>query len=202
MNEYLQALARALPRGRLSRRFLDEVEGHLRESAEAHGSEAEAVARFGTVDEVAARLRGEIAQRASLVAGRVVLVATLVYALPFYVLPENAFPPALWLEMPSELAWKHEAAIVAFVVAVVSAVAGIALGRRARLVALTLAVASLAASLVISAIMDAQWAEYVPNTPTGLVWGAILPAKLALAAAGAWSLAWALRLSRSPSPHP
>jgi O-antigen ligase len=187
IDEYLRELRRRLPRLPGRSRFVAEAEMHLRALAEEHG-DAEAVRRFGSTELVVARIVPELAARLSARASWVVLGATLLFVVPFYAVPENTFPPATWDSVPHEILWKHHGALGAFAVAVAAALATLAVRGRVRFGLLGIAVAALLTSVLLSAWMDAEWSTYVPGTPTGIVWGLMVPLKLALAGLAVSSL--------------
>jgi hypothetical protein len=190
----------------LRRRLLAEAEDHLRATAEAleaegvDRAEAErrAVERFGAAEAVARRLRAEVGARARRWGAWVVPLLVALYVAPFYVVPENAFPPAPWATTPGYLVWKHDVALWAFAAAVALALLGAAAAAwTARLVVPVLAgaaVAALALSAVVSGVMDAQWIDEVPGTSAALVYGAMLPLKALFVLAAATAVALPLRL--------
>lgn len=187
IDNYLEELRRRLPRALDRGRFVAEAEAHLRALAEEHGEE-EALRRFGSVRLVVARVAPELAARVSARSSRIVLGAALLFVLPFYVIPERTFPPAP-RPVPLEIAWEHTGALGAFVVAFLAAVSATALRGRWRLGPVSVAVAGLLTSLLLSAWVDAEWPDYVPGSPGQIVWGVLVPLELALAIAA--TAAWA-----------
>ena len=206
IGRYLRDLSAGVGPLPLRRRLLTEAEDHLREVAEAleqagierDEAERRAVERFGPVEDVARRLRAEVGARARRWSAWVLPVLVALYVAPFYVVPENAFPPAPWATTPSHLAWKHDVALGAFAAAVLLALLGaLAAAWTARVVVSALAgvaVAALVVSAVVSAVMDAQWIGEVPGTSAALVYGAMLPLKALLVLAAAAVVALPLRL--------
>ena len=180
---YVRELERSLPFALGHRaRVVAEVREHLREGGD------QARARFGPVEELAAELRPELRARALATASWVVPLLVVAFVFPFYVVPENAFPPAPWDSVPGYLAWKHDAALVALVVALAAAATAAVIARispRWAVAPLCLAVAALAAAAAFASVMDVQWIEEVPGTSAALVY-ALVPLRLAVvAAAGA-----------------
>jgi hypothetical protein len=174
-------------------RVVAEVREHLREGGD------EALARFGSAAELAAELRPELRARAVATASWLVPIVVAAFVFPFYVIPENAFPPAPWDTIPGYLAWKHDAALVAFAVAVAAAVTAALAGRLSpawALPPLWLAFAALVAAASFAMVMDAQWIEEVPGTSPALVYGVLLPLRLAVVAVAAAILVGALRDGR------
>jgi hypothetical protein len=188
---YLRELERRLPFALGHReRVLAEVREHLREGGD------EALARFGPVDELARELRPELRARAVATASWLLPLLVAVFVIPFYVIPENAFPPAPWDAVPGYLAWKQDAALVAFAVALGAAAVGAVLGRlsaRWALPVLWLSVAALLAAATLAMVMDAQWIVEVPGTSATLVYGALLPLRAAVVALALAVVAGALR---------
>ena len=178
---YVRELERRLPFALGHRtRVLAEVREHLREGG------PEALARFGPVDEVAGELRPELRARALATASSLAPLLAVAFVFPFYVIPENSFPPAPWPAVPTYLAWKHDAALVAFVVAVGAAAAAAVVARisaRWAVAPLLLSVAALAAAAIFASVVNVQWIEEVPGTSALLVYGALLPLRFALVAA-------------------
>jgi uncharacterized membrane protein YjjB (DUF3815 family) len=192
--QYVRELQRRLPFALGHRvRVVAEVREHLREGGE------EALARFGSVDELAAELRPELRLRALATASWLVPVLVVVFVVPFYVIPENAFPPAPWDAVPGYLAWKHDAALVAFAVSVGAAAAAALIGRispRWALAPLWLAVAALVAAAGFAMVMDVQWIDEVPGTSAALVYGGLLPLCAAVVALAVVVVVAALRDGR------
>jgi hypothetical protein len=187
IDNYLEELRRRLPRALAGERFVAEAEAHLRALAEEHGEE-EALRRFGSVRLVVARVAPELAAGVSARSSRIVLGAALLFVLPLYVIPEHTFPPAP-RPVPVEIAWEHTGALGAFVLAFVAAASATALRGRLRVGLLSVAVAGLLTSLVLSMWVDAKWPDYVPGSAGEIVWGVLVPLELALliAATGAWA---------------
>jgi hypothetical protein len=181
---YVRELERRLPFALgLRGRAVAEVREHLRDGGD------EALARFGPVDELAAELAHELRVAASARATWLVPALVAAFVFPFYLVPENAFPPAPWVSVPDYLAWKQDAALAAFVLAVGAAFTAAVVGRlwpRVALVPLALAVAALAVAATFASVMDVQWIDAVPGTSPWLVYGLLVPARLVfvLAAAG------------------
>ena len=190
-DRYVRDLERRLPFALGHRaRVVAEVREHLREGG------ADALARFGSVDALAAELRPELRARAVATASWLVPVLVVAFVVPFYVIPENALPPAPWAGVPGYLAWKYDAALVAFAVALGAGVAAALIGRvspRWALPPLWLSLAALVAATTFAMVMDAQWIEEVPGTSALLVYGALLPLRVALVALVAAVLVAALR---------
>jgi HAAS len=190
-DRYVRELERRLPFALGHRaRVLAEVREHLREGGE------ESLARFGSVEELAAELRPELRARALATASWLVPVLVVLFVVPFYVIPENAFPPAPWDAVPGYLAWKQDVALAAFAVAVGAAGVAALTGRIAPLWALpplVLALTALALAAVVATVMDVQWIEEVPGTSAAVVYGALLPLRVAFVALAAAVLAGALR---------
>jgi hypothetical protein len=188
---YVRELERRLPFALGHRaRVLAEVREHLREGRE------ESLARFGPVDDLAAELRPELRARALATASWLIPVLVVLFVVPFYVIPENAFPPAPWAAVPGYLAWKHDVALTAFAVALGAAVVAALAGRvapRWALPPLLLALGALALAAVVATVMDVQWIEEVPGTSAALVYGALLPLRVAFVAVTMVVLAGALR---------
>ena len=206
IGRYLRELGAEVGPLPLRRRLLAEAEDHLRSAAqelEAEGveraeAERRAVERFGAADDVARRLRAEVGARARRWSAWLVPVLVALYLAPFYLVPENAFPPAPWATTPSYLAWKHDVALDAFAAAVALALLdALAAALTARVLVSLLAaaaVAALAVSAAVSSVMDAQWIGEVPGTSAALVYGATLPLKALLVTAAAAAVALPLRL--------
>jgi hypothetical protein len=188
---YVRELGRRLPFALGHRaRVLAEVREHLREGGD------EALARFGSVDELASELRPELRARAITTASWLLPLLVAAFLIPFYVIPENAFPPAPWAAVPGYLAWKQDAALSAFVVALGAAAVGAVVARvspRAALPVLWLCVASLLAAAAFAMVMDVQWLEEVPGTSAALVYGGLLPLRAAVVAVAVSVLVAALR---------
>ena len=187
---YVRELERSLPFALGHRhRVVREVREHLREGGE------EALARFGPVQELAAELRPELRARAVATASWLVPPLVIAFVVPFYVVPENAFPPPTWDSVPGYLAWKRDAALVAFAVAVAAAgtAAGVArISARWAVAPLWLSVAALAAAAAFASVLDVQWIDAVPGTSAALVY-ALVPLRFTVVAAAAALVAGALR---------
>jgi hypothetical protein len=171
-------------------RVVAEVREHLREGGD------EALARFGPVDELAAELRPELRTRALASASWLVPILVVGFVVPFYLIPENALPPAPWDAVPSYLAWKHDAALAAFAVALSAAAVAVVVGRvfaSWALPPLWLSVAALVSAAAFASVMDVQWIEEVPGTSAALVYGALLPLRLVFVLAAASVVVAALR---------
>ena len=188
---YVRELERRLPFALGHRaRVVAEVREHLREGGD------EALARFGSAEELAAELRPELRSRALATASWLVPLLVVVFVVPFYVIPENAFPPAPWDAVPAYLAWKQDAALVAFAVALCAGVAAALVGRvspRWALSPLWLCLAALVAATTFAMVMDVQWIEEVPGTSAAVVYGALLPLRVVVVALAAAVVVGALR---------
>lgn len=190
IERYLAELAPLLPiRGRGRRRILAEVENHLRESAEALGSEEEAIRRFGAPEVVAARF----SEAGAVQATRWALVALALAGAGFAaagIVSENTLPPAPWAEgeTPGHLSWKLDAALVGFLLAFAAGVAGILLRRRLRaaLAAVGLGAAALAAAAIVGAVEELERASLYRDLGVA---GVYSPAETALVATWACALA-------------
>lgn len=202
VRRYLVELEAALPRvPLLRRRFLREAEDHLAETVAAlvaagvDPAEAEraACARFGAPAQVASGFADDVAERLRAIVPGVVLAAALLFVLPIYVLPENTLPPAPWPEIPGSLAWKQDAALVAFAVAVG---VGILAAVMRALPLTALAVLSLAAATLFSTLLDLQWLGEVEDASPLLLLGVALPLKLVLVGCAATATVVAVRPPR------
>ena len=108
IDAYLVALRRLLP-PYARFRALPETREHLRDAAARHRAagisptdpEVAATAEFGEVEDVARRLRSELAVRETRVAALLAVAAVAFFVFPLYVVPENSLPPAPWAEMPT-----------------------------------------------------------------------------------------------------
>jgi hypothetical protein len=172
------------------RRVLSEVREHLWDGGDG------AVARFGSVDELARELRPELRARAVATVSWLVPVLVAFFVVPFYLVPENAFPPPQWVTVPAYLAWKQDAALVAFAVAVGAALAAAAVARlspRRAVPLLWLTLAALAAAATFASVLDAQWIGEVPGTSAAFVFGLLLPLRAAVVALALVLLVAALR---------
>lgn len=157
---YLAELSQHLCVGPLRRRrILAEVEAHLTDA----GGDEEAVARFGTAEEVAARFnelrptpRPRLAALAVL--GGVVFVYGAVQGL------ERHIPPAPWPEeaAPANLETIFTLATSGILVAIALVLATLLRGRRADALA---ACAALAATVLLLALHAFRRAELVPGSP-------------------------------------
>jgi hypothetical protein len=159
------------------RRVLAEVREHLRDGGDG------AVMRFGSVDELARELRPELRARAVGTASWLLPILVAVFVVPFYAIPENAFPPPQWATVPAYLAWKHDAALVAFVVAVAAVLAAALVARlspRWAVPLLWLTLAALVTAATFASVLDAQWIDEVPGTSAALVFGLLLPLRAAV----------------------
>jgi hypothetical protein len=206
IEEYLQALGRLLPRGPGRRRTLAEVEDHLREAAEEVGEEEEAVARFGSPEEVARAFADERLARATPWSALVVLLCLGGY-LGAYLLAENALPPAPWpseSEAPSFLRWTAAGATWSFAAAAGAGVLALVLAAlsRGRSALAALALSTLALALASSLALAgglrraALYDELdVAGRLSGIevALGTVYLASLALAALAA--AGWSLRVS-------
>ena len=171
-----------------------ETEDHLRETAGELGPEV-AVERFGAPRALARQFVPAYARFYTRLSAYATLVVVAGFVALLYPIPENVLPPAPWPEggKPDYLAWKQLAVATFFLVS--AGACGVALATVRRHVAVSIlatstALASLAASAVLGAVVSFQWADAVPGTPGWLAWlslGTLLP--LALAAtplARAW----------------
>ena len=161
----LEELRRTLPVvGR--DRLLAEAEDHLREAAARVGEE-EAVARFGSADDLArqlAPLRVEVWTRLAAVSAAVAALSFLL-AYPVY---ENNLPPAPWptaAAIPDHLAWKRDAVVLLMLVTCAAAAAGL-VGLRGAAPVLLAAPPLLGA---VGLLLTAQWDDAVPGTPDWLL---------------------------------
>jgi hypothetical protein len=182
---------------RRAARIQAEARDHLLELAAEHGEE-EAVERFGPARQLALEA-ARAAQPIVLFRATIIFAASLLlFVLPLYGIPENTLPPAPWDERPAHLTWKLYVSAGAFAAAVPFALLAVATAwlrlRRATLVALTLAGASLAVSAVVGAVGAVQWAQAVPGSGTTLL--LTLGATVFLGSVAAASLASAARASR------
>ena len=192
VDRYLAELEGALPRlGR--RRMLAEAEDHLREAAGEVGEE-EAVARFGPASQVAAGLAGAAATAWA----RAAILATLALLVVFpasYPIYERSLPPAPWpsaSDMPQHLAWKRDAVVVCFLLALGATAAALLASRRDRpaLLPLAAAIVPLAVAGALGTILSVQWAEAVSGTPGWLVLVGIGQVALCLVAGAVLAKAW------------
>jgi HAAS len=169
--QYVRELARRLPFALgVRRRVLAEVREHLRDGRE------DAVARFGSVDELAEQLAPELRTRAAARASLLAPLLVVLFLVPFYVVPENTLPPAPWAAKPAHLAWKQDVAVYALLVAGAFALAAFLLGRfRPRLVfvALGAAVVGLAVAATFGAIAAVQWIGAVPGTSAPITYSCL-----------------------------
>ncbi len=201
IDAYLAELERSLPR--ISRRrVLAEAQEHLRDSAAMHraagltspDAEAAAVADFGPVEIVAARLAAERAVRDTRISTSVALGAVAFFVFPLYVVPENSLPPAPWVEKPRDIFVLQLVSVVVWLVAgaLAATSAAVAWTRWSHLAApilLTASVAIAAACAVVAAIA-ARWVALTPATPNWpLAAGLALGCLVACVAAAGWALA-------------
>lgn len=196
IERYLAELAALLPRTAWRRRrILEEVEGHLRDAAREHGEE-EALRRFGDPATVARGFAPAFAASAARVAG-LLLLPLLALPVLTYPIVENALPPAPWPEdgMPSQLAWKQDAALVRFAVALGAGAVALGALRRAGpelLAAVGVSLAALVAASTLQVALALQWPDEVPGTPWWLA--LVACAQLAATVAGVVPLAIAATL--------
>jgi hypothetical protein len=195
---YLHELKARLPVvGR--RRALAEAEAHLLDATERHrtagvpSAEAErrAVAEFGPVELVAARLRRELGEAAARPIALLVLAAALLFVVPLYGIPENTLPPAPWDSMPETLAWLRDAAVALWLAAVV--LAGIGLATRLPAVS-GAALGCLAASATAGAVLVVRWDVEAPATPAAKLLALTIPLTAAAVLVPAACLVYARRL--------
>jgi uncharacterized membrane protein YkvA (DUF1232 family) len=194
---YLAELRRRLP-STGSRRFLAEVEAHLRDATGAQlaqgidraEAEAQAIEAFGPADVVAARMWRETVPIAVRRASGVALLALGLLVLPLYLVPENLLPPAPWEQRPGYLGVLLVTAlatwIVASVLAVMAFVAPGAYGAYALVLAAGLALVSGAAGLAAGV----AWHLEAPATPWSITAICLPLTVIALAGVGA-AAAWA-----------
>ena len=202
IDAYLAELRRRLPSTRRER-FLREAEEHLREDARERmrtgtnplSAEADAVAAFGPLEEVADRLSREAApvavRRATVVA--VIGFGTLI--VPLYGIPENRLPPAPWDDRPTlldvlvtttEAAWLG--AVVIALVALVASSSG-----RARLATACLVAAGAVgvASVTAAIVTTIAWRTEAPATPVWSILALLVPATAATLGIALVAVAWA-----------
>lgn len=197
VDAYLEELRRRLP-STGSRRFLAEVDAHLREATHAgvrsgldrSDAEALAVEAFGSADVVAQRMWRETGPVAVRRAAGLALVAVGALVMPLYVVPENLLPPAPWTERPSYLSVLLATALVTWVFAGVHAafafVAPATHGVCALLLAAALALIASAATIAAGI----AWHIEAPETPWSVTAVAAPLALLSLAglvAAALWA---------------
>jgi hypothetical protein len=158
-------------RGRRAARVVAESRDHLLDLAAEEG-EAEAVARFGSPQQIAIDVSRAVQPVVLLRSALVFLGALGLFVLPLYGIPENTLPPAPWDERPGYLTWKLYASAGAFGVALVAAVIAVAAAwrgwRAGALLALGVAGCAFAVSAAIGTVGAAQWAEAVPGSGTTL----------------------------------
>jgi hypothetical protein len=200
IDAYLVALRRLLPRyARL--RAIPEMREHLRDAAAsrraagASPAEAEvaATAEFGKVEDVAHRLRSELAVRETRVAAVLAVAAVAFFVFPLYVVPENSLPPAQWTEIPSDIYALEVVSIGLWIVAGALAALSAALAwtRAPRLAALMLVpgAVALGGAVAVTTALAARWIMVTPSTPN---WALAVPLAVgcfAVCAAAAW---WSL----------
>ena len=188
---YLRELAQRLPFALgVRRRMLAEVREHLRDGGQ------DAVARFGSVEQLAEQLAPELRARAAARASVLAPLLLVLFLVPFYVVPENTLPPAPWDVKPAHLAWKQDVAVSSLLVAGACSLAALLLGRfRPRLVfvALGAAVGALGVAATVDTIVAVQWISAVPGTSLPITY-ACLAASFALLSAAAF-------LAVESSPH-
>jgi hypothetical protein len=199
ISSYLAELERALPRGLPRARILSEAETHLREAA-AEVGEIAALARFGSVREVASRFAEPAARRALRIVALAPAVILAVTVVPGYGFVENALPPAPWAEgaMPDHLLWKRNAIWLLLALAVLPALTALACLPRARAlvpVAAAAALLPLAAAATLGTVLAVNWWDDVPGTPWWIVAAPVCELLLAIAAAP--QLARAVVLARA-----
>lgn len=181
IDAYLRELRREMRfRPIRRRRLLAEVEGHLRDSAEALGragrapDEAgrEAVTRFGPPGAVAAEAVRAAGPAGLSWAAGLLLTALAVFSLPLYAIPENTLPAAPWAERPGHLTWKLHAALAFYGVALAAALFALTASwlklSRVALGALLVSAAALAVSAIAGTVLAVQWAAAVPGSGTTL----------------------------------
>ena len=201
---YLAELRRRLP-STGSRRFMLEVEAHLREAADARvaagidraEAEAQAVEAFGAADVVATRMWRETAPIAVRRAAGLALVALGLLVLPLYVVPENLLPPAPWEQRPAYLGVLLVTALVTWVFAGVHAAFAFVAPTAHGACALALAVGFALASGLSALAAGIAWHVEAPATPWSIT-AACLPltvlALAGVAAAAAWARSRALAM--------
>ena len=173
IDHYLAELRRRLRfRPFLRSRLTAEAESHLRESAEALGSEQEAVARFGPPERIAAAAIRGAAPRGLFRSALLLLGGLALFVFPLYGIPENTLPPAPWSERPEYLTWKLYASLGAYCAAVGAALpAAFAAWRgwaRAALGALVACAAAIVVSASFATVLAIQWTNAVPGSGTTL----------------------------------
>jgi hypothetical protein len=181
-----------------SRRFLAEVEAHLRDGAaarvfagmDARVAEEEAVEAFGRPDVVAARMRRETAPAAIRRASGVAVVGLVLLLLPLYVVPENLLPPAPWDERPRYLGALLVAALVCWALAVALAALAALVAPRMAAVALTVAAGTAGTSGLAGLAASFAWHVEAPETPWSVVAVAV-PLTFLSAAGAVVAAAWA-----------
>ncbi len=185
IDAYVAALVRLLPLcARL--RAPSEVREHLRDAAAAHraaglsprDAEVAATTAFGPVEDVARRLRSEVAVLETRLATAFALAAVTSFVFPLYVVPENTLPPASWAEKPVDILLLQLVTVgiwgAAGVLASVSAI--LAWTRWSRFAAplLDLVAPAIAASILVSVALVVRW--YMEATVPG--WWPLLSALL------------------------
>ena len=182
-DRYVRELEARLPFALgLRARAVAEVREHLREGGD------EALARFGPVEEVAAELSAELRARAAARASWLIAPLITLLVFPLYVLPENTLPPAPWESKPDYLAWKHDVAVAAFVVALAFGAVAFVLGRllpRIAVVPLLGSTVALAVAVVFSSIVAVQWIDAVPGTSAAIMYAAVAASAALLFMVGA-----------------
>lgn len=179
IERYLRELSQHLHVGRKRRgRILAEVEAHLRDD----GGDADAIARFGSPEEVAMRFNDVHRTEAPRLAAGLVLVSALVVFGAVQGL-ERHIPPAPWPEggAPGHLDTLFTHATGAILVALAAALATLVLPRAARA---PLALVSTASLVVCAALLLAHALErthYVSGSPAAW-WPALLAVGAALPA--------------------
>ena len=174
IERYLDELSRHLRAGRLRRRrILAEVKAHL---ADAGGDE-EAIARFGSAAEVAARFNDVLRPPRPRLAALAVF-AGIVFVYGAVQGLEKHIPPAPWAEhaAPANLETIFTLATSSILIAVALAVAALLRGRRADALA---ACAALLATVLLLAYHAFRRAELVPGSPPA--WQLLLLTAAALA---------------------
>lgn len=200
IDAYLVALRRLLP-PYARFRALPETREHLRDAAARHraagvspaDAEVAATTEFGKVEDVARRLRSELAVRETRFAAALAVAAVAFFVFPLSVVPENSLPPAPSAEKPDDIASLQRIAIGLWLAAGALAVGSALLAwtRWSRLAwaALVCTAVALAGSIAFSVALVVRWFSYTSATPNFALAAPFALACLATCAAAAW---WAL----------
>jgi hypothetical protein len=192
IDAYLVALRRLLPRyARI--RVIPELREHLRDAAARRcaAGASPATADFGEVEDVARRLRSELAVRETRVAAVVAVAAVALFVFPLYVVPENSLPPAQWSEIPSDIYALQVVSIALWIVAGALAAVGAALAWTSwpRLAALTLVPGAvvLGGAVAVTTALAWRWIALTPSTPN---WALAVPLAVGCLAVCALAAVW------------